>query len=411
MNHALNLIVACTLAGCQVLDPTPRFSAGGPDADEYGAQQGYPVAAIYRPRFFVGGFSHQDQLLESRRVRRADQPRHLNRAAVEPPISYRYERQDLTLDDYMRRNPATGLLIAQGDTIITERYQYARNDSHRFTSASMAKTVTAMLVGIAIAEGKIRAVDDTAGVYVPALAGTEYGRTSLRHLLQMSSGVRFEENYSDSDDSLRLANDTVYQRGAGGVEAVKKYNERSRWAGAVFSYASSETQVLGLVLAHAVGRPLADYLHEKIWQPMGAEADATWIIDAAGQEGAFCCLNAVLRDYARLALLLAHDGRVGDRQIIPKAWLLEATTVPADRPDLRLSWVEPRLGYGYQTWILDDERRMFALVGIHGQLILVDPASRLVLVQTAVRKQAIDANKETLALWQGIVRQLGGRAD
>jgi CubicO group peptidase (beta-lactamase class C family) len=409
MNYALNLIVACTLAGCQVLDTSPHFSAVGPDADEYGAQRGYPVTAIYHTRFLVGYLSHQDQLLESRLVPRAATPSRFNRTAVEPAITYRFDRQDLTLDDYLRRNPATGLLIAQGDTIVAERYQYARNDRHRFTSFSMAKTVTAMLVGIAIAEGRIRSVDDTAEVYVPALAGTEYGRTSLRHLLQMSSGVRFEENYSGSDDSQRLWLDTGIQQGAGGVAAVKKFNDRSRWAGAVFSYASSETQVLGLVVAQAVGRPLADYLHEKIWQPMGAEADATWIIDAAGQEAAFCCINAVLRDYARLALLLAHDGRVGDRQLIPKAWLLEATTVAADRPDLRLTWVEPRFGYGYQTWILDDERRMFALVGLHGQVILVDPASRLVLVQTAVRKSAIDANKETLALWQGIVKQLGGR--
>ena len=162
MNHALYLIVACTLAGCQVLDATPRFNAGGPDADEYGAQRGYPVTVIYHPRFLVGAFSHQDQLLESRLVPRAATPGRLNRVAVEPAITYRFERQDLTLDDYLRRNPATGLLIAKGDTIIAERYQYARNDRHRLTSWSMAKTVTAMLVGIAIAEGRIRSVDDTA---------------------------------------------------------------------------------------------------------------------------------------------------------------------------------------------------------------------------------------------------------
>ena len=111
-------------------------------------------------------------------------------------LRYEYEGESRTLDDYLARNPATGLLIAQGDTILVERYQYARTDQHRFTSWSMAKTVTAMLVGIAIAEGHIRSIDDHAAVYVPALAGTEYGRTSLRHLLQMSSGVRFVEDYT-----------------------------------------------------------------------------------------------------------------------------------------------------------------------------------------------------------------------
>jgi CubicO group peptidase (beta-lactamase class C family) len=107
-------------------------------------------------------------------------------------------------------------------------------------------------------------------------------------------------------------------------------------------------------------------------------------------------------------LLLAHDGRIGDKQIIPKAWVLEATSVPADRPDLSVVWPDSQFGYGYQTWVFNGERRMFALIGVHGQAIYVDPTSHLVLVHTAVRKQAIDPNKETLALWRGIVDGLGG---
>ena len=195
----------------------------------------------------------------------------------------------------------------------------------------MAKTVTAMLIGIAIAEGHIRSVDDPAAAYVPALAGTEYGRTSLRHLLQMSSGVRFVEEYSGRDDVARLVAETFRQVGAGGVDAVTPFNVRAAPPGTKFYYASVETQVLGLVLRSAVGRPVADYLQEKIWEPMGAEADATWLIDRAGQEAAYCCLNAVLRDYARLGLLLAHDGHWRGRQIIPAAWIEEATTC-APRP-------------------------------------------------------------------------------
>lgn len=411
------LLVVCALVGCKTPpwtesgappgNASPQFNPGGPDADEYGAQQAYPVAAIDRPRFYVGIFTHQDKLLEGRLIRRADTPLRLKRAPAEPPVTYRFEGQDLTLSDYLRRNPTTGLLVARGDTILVERYQYSRHDRHRFTSASMAKTVTAMLIGIAIAEGKIRSVDDAAATYVPELADTEYGRTSLRHLLQMSSGVRFDERYSGDDDAERLVVDTILQRGPGGAAATRRFNQRSRWAGAVFSYASAETQVLGLVLSGAVGRPVAEYLQEKIWKPMGAEADATWIVDAAGQEATYCCLNAVLRDYARLALLLAHDGRIGDKQVIPKAWMLEATTVPADRPDLELVWPDTWFGYGYQTWIFPGKRRMFALLGVRGQAIYVDPGSRLVLVHTAVRKQAADPNKETIALWQSIVEQLG----
>jgi CubicO group peptidase (beta-lactamase class C family) len=385
----------------------PRYAADGPDADEYGAREGYPVKSIYRERFFVGLFSHYDQIFEARVIPRATMPSPLNRALPEPPVRYEYQGKAYTLDEYLAHNPATGLLIARGDAILVERYQYARNERHRFASFSMAKTVTAMLIGIAIEEGRIRLVDDLAGAYVPELADTEYGQTSIRHLLEMSSGVRFTEAYSGRDDSARLVAETFLQIGPGGVASVKRFNERLRRAGTTFAYASAETQVLGLVLRQAVGRPVADYLKEKIWQPMGAESDATWLIDYSGQEATYCCLNAVLRDYARLALLLAHDGTIGERRIVPKAWLLAATTVPGDNWHLKPYAATSYFGYGYQTWIFPGKRRMFALRGLHGQNIFVDPTARLVLVQTAVYWEPVPSNAELLALWEGLVKAFG----
>jgi CubicO group peptidase (beta-lactamase class C family) len=398
-----------TAAGLSPVEPSktvmPRFAQGGPDAEDYGASSGYPVgdrATCSRPAFLVGCHSHFDQVYEGRLVRRATTPSPLARAASEPPVDYEYQGQTFTLDDYLARNPATGLLIARGDTILIERYQYARHDRHRFTSWSMAKTVTAMLIGVAIAEGRIRSVDDPAAAYVPALDGTEYGRTSLRHLLQMSSGVRFVEEYTGKDDAARLAADTFRQVGPGGVEAVTQFNVRAAPAGTKFYYASAETQVLGLVLRSAVGRPVADYLQEKIWEPIGVEADATWLIDRSGQEAAYCCLNAVLRDYTRLGLLLAHDGQWRGRQIIPAAWIEEATRARPGQPQPDTG------GYGYQAWVLAGERRMFALRGVRGQAIYVDPHSRLVMVHTAVRKQARDPGvREANALWRSLVQQLG----
>ena len=383
----------------------PRFAQGGPDAGDYGASRGYPIgdrSTFFGIPFLVGSQSHLDQIFEGRLIRRAATPSRLVRVNSEPALRYEFGGETRTLDGYLARNPATGLLIARGDTILAERYQYGRNDRHRFTSWSMAKTVISMLVGIAIAEGHIHSVDDPAAAYVPALRGTEYGRTSLRHLLQMSSGVHFVEDYSGQDDVTRLAADTFRQVGAGGVDAVTPYNVRAAPSGTKFYYASVESQVLGLVLRSAVGRSLADYLQEKIWEPMGAESDATWLIDRAGQEAAYCCLNAVLRDYARLGLLFAYDGNWRGRQIIPAAWIEEATIVRPGQPQPATG------GYGYQVWILAGERRMFALRGVRGQAIFVDPASRLVMVHTAVQKQARDPGvRETNALWRSIVRELG----
>jgi CubicO group peptidase (beta-lactamase class C family) len=142
-------------------------------------------------------------------------------------------------------------------------------------------------------------------------------------------------------------------------------------------------------------------LEEKIWQPMGAEGDATWLIDRAGQESTYCCFNAVLRDYARLGLLLAHDGQWRGRQIIPADWVKEATIVRPGQPQPANS------RYGYQVWILAGERRMFVLRGIRGQAIFVDPASRLVMVHTAARKQPRDPGiREENAFWRSLVQQL-----
>jgi CubicO group peptidase (beta-lactamase class C family) len=392
-------------------EPPPRFAAGGPDAEEFGADAGYPKgdrATFFNIGALVGSHSHLDEIFPVRLIHKAPTPSRLVRVA-EPRITYQFEGAGLTLDEYLARNPTTGLLIARGDTILVERYQYGRTDQHRFTSWSIAKTVTAMLVGLAIADGRIRSVDDPAAAYVPELAATEYGRTSLRHLLQMSSGVRFSEDKPGRDDAYRLAAATFLRRRAAGPSALKPFNERVAAAGTKFSYASGDNQVLGLVLARAVGRPVAEYLEQKIWQPIGAEADATWLVDHAGQESTYCCLNAVLRDFARVGLLLAHDGNCRGRQIIPAAWVMDATTVRADQPHLRATPFAG-LGYGYQTWILPGEGRMFMFWGVRGQRIYVDAQSKLVMVNTAVHQLPLDrdALRQMDALWSALVRQLGG---
>lgn len=302
-----------------------------------------------------------------------------------------------SVDGYLSRHPATGLLVAVGDTIHIERYQYGRTDAHRFTSFSMAKTVCALLVGLAVADGVIRSIDDPAERYAPALAGSEYGRTPIRHLLTMSSGVKFREEYDGHDDVSRLSR-AVTGGGAGGPQAVLQFNQRYAPPGQRWYYASAETHVLGLVLRGATGRSVADYLAERIWQPIGAEADASWITDATGQEAAYGYINATLRDYARLGMLLANGGRAGDRQIVPPGWLHEMTKAHFSGQQTG-RW----FGYGFQTWVFPENDGSFALLGVRGQAIYIDPSRRLVMVHTAVRAGARDpGSAETTALWRGL---------
>ncbi len=408
--HLAAALLAVAAANAAVA-AEPVFSDGGPDADAYGRQEGYPVgrpATFRQQRFMVGAHSHFDEMVKARPVAKAAVASPLKRAAGEFALTYSYQGKERSLDDYLARHPATGLLIAKGDTILTERYQYARNDRHRFVSHSMAKTVTAMLFGIARDDKKIRSIDDKVEAYVPELAGSEYGATPLKALLTMSSGVAFSENYSGQDDISKM-NRELFRRDTPGVAAVvRQFNTRIDPPGTTFRYAGIETEILGLVLRKATGVPVADYLRDKIWQPMGAEADASWLIDGSGHEATYCCLNAVLRDYARLGLMLAHDGFWNGRQIVPRPWLIEATSI-APPGGKRPRVASADFGYGYQVWLVPGSRRVFSLRGVHGQTIFVDPRSKLVLVHTAVRlTPARDpAAAELAALWRALLAKHG----
>lgn len=346
----------------------PLAAPAAPDEDLLGKKAGYPkcpppTGGFAPPDCVVWLMSHYDVMYPARVVKKGAEARTLKRAAAEPSLG---------IDAFLASHRNTGLLVMKGDIILAERYQYERKPGHRFNSMSMSKTVVAMLVGIALQEGRIRSLDDLAEAYAPELKGHPYGATSIRHLLTMSSGVKFVEAYTGNDDIMRLARTLLLHRGPGGPEALEPYRERVAPPGKVFSYASSETYVLGLVLRAATGRNLSEYLSEKIWQPMGAEADAAWNIDAAGFELAYCCLSATLRDWGRLGLLLADGGARDGRQVIPAAWVKEATGNRA-----------PMTGYGYQTWVSPREDR-FTLRGLRGQAVDVHPASRTVVVHTAV---------------------------
>ena len=213
----------------------------------------------------------------------------------------------------------------------------------------------------------------------------------------MASGVAFSEDYDNrSSDINKLARLTVAHELSGSLAAVKQFNTRRAAPGAQFSYSSAELLVLGLVLAAATKRTVSDYAAEKLWQSLGAEADATWTIDASGQEVTFAYINAVLRDWARLGLMLANRGNWQGKTVAPEDWLTAsaAAAIPADSPLVK---------YGYQIWHSTDTKR-FALRGLRGQFIFVDADLKLVLVQPALNGGPPDT-AELFALWNALRAQ------
>ena len=386
--------------------------AAAPDENLLGKAAGYPIG---RPAnwFFdesvrVGSFSHLDQILPYNTLKKSDAPLPLAAAANPSQIGYRFDGQTYSLDDFLTHQRITGLLVIKDGQILAERYQYDRTATDRFVSHSMAKSIVSLAVAMALTEGKIASLDDPVAKYVPKLAGNPYGETTIRNMLRMASGVPFKEVYDGNDDNskfnrIRLTQDSI--------TALRAFNTREVEQGTVFHYASNQTVALTLVLRAATGTSLSDYLTPRLWQPIGAEADATWIRTRDGTETGSGNFNAVLRDFGRLGILLANDGAAGGKQIVPKEYLLDATDWHRQPDAFTPRKATPYFGYGYQFWLFPGEKRRFALLGVYGQSIFVDPELKLVMVITAAAKNA-SVGKEPLArerdaLWRGIVGQYG----
>jgi CubicO group peptidase (beta-lactamase class C family) len=397
-------------------------ASAAPDEEKLGKAQGYPLGNarnwFYDESVRVGSFTAQGEIpgIFAGKVNvlaASDKPMPLPRGAQEP--RFRWDnalRKNLTVDDYLARQRIMGLMIIKDGVIQLERYQYDRTPAQRFVSNSMAKSLVSLAVGIALGEGKIASLDDRADHYAPALAGTLYGETTIRNLLRMSSGARFEERYDGNDDLERFGRAVIRD---GVEEAAKVITEREAPQGTRFSYASAETEVLGAVIKGATGMNLSEYLGPRLWQAIGAETPALWRADKRGLERAAGNFNATLSDYARLGIVLANDGvrpdDPGHKQIIPREYLLDATDWRRAAEAFRPLAATPYYGYSYQFWTFPSEKRRFAMIGVYGQMIFVDPQLKLVMVQTAANATAkagqTTLGKEADAFWRGVVKYYG----
>jgi len=386
-----------------IAGPSPRSSPSGPNAQAYGEAQGFPVGDTHtwsQVKYVVGSYSHFDAIFPARGVPHSRSVWSFRRSETEPVISYSYAGHVNSIDDYLSHIPVTGLLIGKDDTILIERYQYGRTDRDRFTSASMAKTIVALLLGVASVEHADLSINRMAEDFLPGLRHTAYGETTIRDLLHMSSGITV-------NDGL-LLHKLYTPRLSGDAQILAAFNQRTTKPGAEFHYSCGDSETLGLTLHDVTRESLATYFSEKIWQPIGSEEDASWSVDSSGEEVTCFGVNAILRDWGRLARLLASDGVWEGRQIVPRQWLLDGTSNRPSDSQLLPDRATPGFGYGYQVWTLPGPRRMFALRGADGQFILVDPASKLFMVQTAVIVGHMDAQTaETMSLWQSLVSQHG----
>lgn len=280
-----------------------------------------------------------------------------------------------TLDAYMKAHHVAGVMVVQDGRVRLQRYGLGATPDTRWTSFSVAKSFTSTLVGAALRDGAIQSLDDRVTRYIPELAAGAYRDVTVRQLLTMTSGVRWNEDYVDPRSDVALMYEGARQPGVPLLVSYMAALPREFAPGDRWVYKTGETDLIGILVARATGKTLAGYLSEKIWKPYGMASDALWLKDEVdGTEAGGSGVSATLGDYARLGQFLLDGGVANGRPVLADGWIADATHKHAD------IGVSGR-GYGYQWWTYDSGA--FAGIGIFGQLLYVDPARHLVIVQLA----------------------------
>lgn len=304
--------------------------------------------------------------------------------AVDLPAEYTFRGGKHSVAGFLTETYTSALLVIRDGAIEYERYWLTGGEDVHWMSMSVGKSFVSALVGIAISEGLISGVETPISDYVPMLTGSAYDGARIKDVLQMSSGARWNEDYSDPDSDIMRYGRVL--AGDGSFDEFTASLVRERTPGTHNYYNSTDTQALGMLLRQATGRTLAAYAEEKLWHPLGMERDGYWITDAHGMEMAAGGLQVVARDYAKLGQLYLQEGAWQGRQIVPKAWIRDSLT--PDAPHL-LAEAHPEypVSYGYQWWIPVGEEGEFSAIGVYNQFIFVNPTRRTVIVKLSAYPQ------------------------
>jgi CubicO group peptidase (beta-lactamase class C family) len=273
-------------------------------------------------------------------------------------------------DRFVSIQRVRGVLVLQDGRIRLERYVSPHSPTTRWNSFSIAKSITSTLVGAATKDGHIRSLDDRTTRYIKALRGSAYDDVTVRQLLTMTSGVKWNEDYTDPNSDVARMYAQPPDPGFDMTVSYVRKLPREAPPGSKWVYKTAETNLVGVLVAEATGKPLADYLSEKIWRPYGMQRDAAWMIDDVGHEQGGCCLAMTLRDYGRFGQFILDGARIDGQPIVPGNWLADATRTQVS--------TGAATGYGYQWWTREDGT--FEGRGIYGQTLHIDRARRLVIV-------------------------------
>lgn len=321
-------------------------------------------------------------------VKKGDKVYALPAAAKQISPKVKVGKASSTIDAFMKANRVSGLIAIKDGEVVLEKYALGRKPTDRWTSFSVAKSVTSILMGVAIKDGFIKSEYDQVVRYLPELKGTAYDGVSLRQLMTMTTGVKWDETYSNPKSDVAQAGTAPFKGGDrvanNPLLIYMSKLKRAAPAGSVWEYKTGETDLAGIALKRALaGKSLSEYASEKLWKPFGMEQDAIWMLDKAGLERGGCCMSMTLRDYARVGLFMMGGGKIDGKSIVPDGYIEDATSnhVPAGKAR------KAGASYGYFWWPMDDGYRA---VGIFGQGIYVYPEENLVIAINSALPKATD---------------------
>lgn len=383
------------------------------------AHQAYRVwqfETLFAPQRIVENFRSMPELFDSNLIPDSGPVFELEVAPQQLPQDFSFQGKTIAISDWIKSSGTTGLVVLANGKLVFEGYYQGNDAQSQAISWSVGKSFVSALIGFALADGSISSLQDPVGDYVPLLRQSGYADVSIQDVLEMSSGIDFNEDYADPQSGINQLGEEIFL-GRSTNEWIARL-QKAGPAGREHHYISVNTQVLGMVLEAATGEKLASYMEKKLWSRLGPEGDARWLTDAHGTELAFAGLNVRTRDYARFGQLYLDQGRnLKGEQLLPAQWVQDSVTPRTAylQPGRSLFEGIPALGYAYQFWIPQGNEGEFMAIGVYGQFIYVNPTRQVVIAKnSAYADYNVDGDRmeyEALEAFRAIARKLGSGAN
>ena len=344
----------------------------------------YKLTNLYNEKTIAHNFINMDKVfIASEPINPSDNPYTFEKIDFSLPEKYLFEGSEHDLEEGLAHFKTDGLIILHNNKIFYEEYWNGNNRYSKHISWSVAKSFLSALIGIAIDEGLIDSIDDPTTKYLPEFKGTGYDGVKIKNLLQMSSGVAFNEDYADPNSDINKFGRAT-ARGMPFKDFAKTL-KNGREQGTYNHYVSIDSQVLAMILESVTNMPLREYLYKKIWNKIGMENEAYYITDKTGMDLALGGLNATLRDYAKFGYLYLNNGNWLGEQIVPEQWVIDSHTPDAPHlmPNAGDELSSSEWGYGYQWWVPGDPMTDYTAHGVYNQFVYVDPVSGVVIAKTS----------------------------